>query len=188
MKQSLVLRLAVALLAMGACFGMKAQTVSGVVLDAATSEPLPGATVTIKGSTAATSTDIDGKFTIKTERESGSIHVVYIGYMPATVGFKSGETLTVSLREDTQMLDEVVAIGYGVQRKSDLTGSVSSVNPDGLKSLPATNVIAAMQEGFRRGDSTEFRRTRRFQFHTYPRHGYGQRQRPALCCRRNHDG
>lgn len=145
MKQSLVLRLAVALLAMGACFGMKAQTVSGVVLDAATSEPLPGATVTIKGSTAATSTDIDGKFTIKTERESGSIHVVYIGYMPATVGFKSGETLTVSLREDTQMLDEVVAIGYGVQRKSDLTGSVSSVNPDGLKSLPATNVIAAMQ-------------------------------------------
>lgn len=71
MKQSLVLRLAVALLAMGACFGMKAQTVSGVVLDAATSEPLPGATVTIKGSTAATSTDIDGKFTIKTERESG---------------------------------------------------------------------------------------------------------------------
>lgn len=145
MKQSLVLRLAVALLAMGACFGMKAQTVSGVVLDAVTSEPLPGATVTIKGSTAATSTDIDGKFTIKTERESGSIHVVYIGYMPATVGFKSGETLTVSLREDTQMLDEVVAIGYGVQRKSDLTGSVSSVNPDGLKSLPATNVIAAMQ-------------------------------------------
>ena len=138
MKQYTVLRLAAALLlAAITSTGMAAQSVSGTVYDSATSEPLPGAT-------AVTATDADGNFTLRTDRTSGTIQVTYIGYVPATKDFKPGEHVTVMLREDNRMLDEVVVIGYGVQRKSDLTGSVSSVDPDDLKSIPATNVIAAI--------------------------------------------
>lgn len=124
---------------------MAAQSVSGTVYDSATSEPLPGATVSIKGTTAVTATDADGNFTLRTDRNSGTLQVSYIGYSAATQNFKAGQHVTIHLREDNQLLDEVVVIGYGVQRKSDLTGSVSSVNADELKSIPATNVVAAMQ-------------------------------------------
>lgn len=146
MKQYTVLRLAAALLlAAITSTVMAAQSVSGTVYDSATSEPLPGATVSVKGTSAVTATDADGNFTLRTDRTSGTIQVTYIGYVPASKNFKAGEHVTVLLREDNRMLDEVVVIGYGVQRKSDLTGSVSSVDPDDLKSIPATNVIAAMQ-------------------------------------------
>lgn len=146
MKQYTVLRLAGALiLAICSCIGMAAQSVSGTVYDSATSEPLPGATVSIKGTSSITATDADGNFSLKTDRNKGTLNVSYIGYSPVTKEFKAGEHVTIQLREDNQVLDEVIVIGYGVQRKSDLTGSVSSVNPDDLKSIPATNVIAAMQ-------------------------------------------
>ena len=126
MKQYTVLRLAAALLlAAITSTGMAAQSVSGTVYDSATSEPLPGATVSVKGTSAVTATDADGIFTLRTDRTSGTIQVTYIGYVPATKDFKPGEHVTVMLREDNRMLDEVVVIGYGVQRKSDLTGSVS---------------------------------------------------------------
>ncbi len=146
MNQNKVLRFAaVLLLALSSCLGLAAQSITGTVVDAATSEPIPGAHVLIKGTQTATATDIDGNFTLRSNMASGMIQVTFTGYRPATKAFKAGEKLEIAMTEDNQVLDEVVVIGYGVQRKSDLTGSVASVDPEGLNSIPATNVISAMQ-------------------------------------------
>lgn len=120
-------------------------TVSGTVVDAATHEPLIGASVTVEGASAGTTTDLDGRFSLSAVPASGVLSISYVGYLRQNKEYKAGDDLTIMLSEDRQALDEVVVIGYGVQRKSDLTGSVASIDPDELNSVAATNVVAAMQ-------------------------------------------
>ena len=122
-----------------------AQSITGIVYDAHSNEPLIGATVMIKGEQGGTITDIQGKFSIATEAQSGVIEVSYIGYIPQKQPFKKGESIIINLVEDNRQLDEVVVIGYGVQRKSDLTGSVASINSKELASTPTTSVVQALQ-------------------------------------------
>ncbi len=124
---------------------VSAQNISGKVIDKATAEPLIGATVTVKETKEATITDINGSFTIRSNRSTAELEVRYVGYIPRQVNWSQGKTLTIELSEDAQALDEVVVIGYGVQRKSDLTGSVSSIKVDEVITQPTAHVIQALQ-------------------------------------------
>lgn len=118
-------------------------TVTGVVTDAQDRSPLPGVAVMLKGSFSGTETDFDGKYSISAP-EGGTLVFSYIGYADKEV-VVSGQRIDVALDVDAFMLDEVVAIGYGVMKKSDLTGSVASVKGEQLQKTPAAGLDQALQ-------------------------------------------
>lgn len=102
------------------------RTVTGTVSDES-GEPLIGATVRVPDTTIGAATDIDGKFTIKVPQTASQLTVTYVGYVQQTVAI-TGDVVNVTLKSDSELLDEVVVIGYGTQKKNDLTGSISSVS------------------------------------------------------------
>jgi TonB-linked SusC/RagA family outer membrane protein len=120
------------------------EQVKGVVKEARTSEPLPGVTVVVKGKTIGTVTDIDGNFTIEAN-PSDILVFSYIGYLQQSIPVGDKKSIDVSLQEDQYGIDEVVVTGYGVQKRSDLTGAVSSVSAEKLNSMPVPNVEQALQ-------------------------------------------
>ena len=125
------------------CFVAYAQqTVTGTVKDA-TGEPMIGVTVLLNGQAAAV-TDIDGNFTIKAEPKD-VVKVSYIGYTDQQITVGNKTSLDIVLQEDSQTLNEVVVVGYGTMKKSDLTGSVSSVNTDQLNAKGTSSPIASLQ-------------------------------------------
>lgn len=128
-----------------AWIGVAAQTrtVTGTVVDA-NQEPMIGVSVIEKGSSNGTMTDIDGKFTLKVGPKA-TLRVSYIGYVTQDVAVGDKTNLNIVLKEDNLELDEVVVVGYGTQKKSDLTGSVSSLNGEDLKGLATTDAAAALQ-------------------------------------------
>ena len=101
-------------------------TVNGHVKDA-TGEPIIGATIRVAGQEGGTVSDFDGNFSLKAP-EGATLNITYIGYQPANV--KASANVVVVLKDDSQMLENVVVIGYGVARKTDLTGSVIAIKPD----------------------------------------------------------
>ena len=123
---------------------LQQKEISGTVVDGS-GEPVIGANVVVKGTTNGTITDLDGKFTLKVPAECVVV-VSYIGYNSQEIRVTSSTTrLSVSLKEDSKTLDEVVVVGYGVQKKVNLSGSVSSINMDELtESRPITNVSHAL--------------------------------------------
>ena len=125
-----------------------AQSVSsimGKVLDS-TGESVIGASVLVKGTTSGTITDIDGNFKLDNVPSNATLVVSYIGYQTQEIPVAGKKNFTVKLADDTQTLDEVVVVGYGVQRKSDLTGSVASVKgSDVIKSAPAADITSSLQ-------------------------------------------
>lgn len=106
-------------------------------------EPIIGATVKVKGTSTGSITDIDGNFTVDAPKGS-TLEISYIGYKTQTVK-AAASPVHVTLEENNQALNEVVVVGYGVQKKSDVTGSVTTVNKDRLTNLPVTNVLQAVQ-------------------------------------------
>ena len=119
------------------------QTVNGTIKDA-NGEPIIGASVMIEGTSNGTITDFDGKFSLKVP-QGATLKVSYVGYVTKTVKVGNKPTIAVVLEEDATALNELVVVGYGVQKKSDVTGSVTSVNKDRLSKLPVTNVLQAVQ-------------------------------------------
>ncbi|MDP5231392.1 MAG: TonB-dependent receptor [Cellulophaga sp.] len=117
------------------------QTISGTV--SAEDGPLPGASVLVKGTTTGTTTDFDGNYTIAADAQS-TLVFSYIGYAAKEVKVGTQKTINVSLESDNK-LDEVVVIGYGTQRKSDLTGAVSSVDAESIANIPVARVDQALQ-------------------------------------------
>ena len=115
----------------------------GVVKDA-TGEPIIGASVSVKGTKNATVTDLDGNFTLSGVSKGTTIVISYIGYVNSEIKW-NGTSLNVTLAEDTQGLEEVVVVGYGTQKKVNLTGSVSSVDSKALESRPIQNVQSGLQ-------------------------------------------
>lgn len=107
-------------------------------------EPIIGANIRIKGTTTGTITDIDGNFSIKAEPQS-VIEVSYIGYLTQETVINNQKSIRFLLKEDTKTLDEVVVIGYGVQKKADLTGSVANINTEKLNTQSNANIGQALQ-------------------------------------------
>ncbi|MFC4475532.1 SusC/RagA family TonB-linked outer membrane protein [Flavobacterium chungangensis] len=104
-------------------------TLSGVVTDHATGQPIPGVNVNVQGSATGTSTDFDGKFQLPNLKNGDKILVSFIGYKTTTIVFNGQKNLPVSLEEDTNQLQEVVVqVGYGTVKKKDATGSVSQIS------------------------------------------------------------
>ena len=115
--------------------------VKGHVEDA-TGEPIIGATVRVDGTQTATVTDFDGNFVVKAN-QGANITITYIGYQPQTV--KAAPTLEITLQDDAAVLNEVVVIGYGAVKKSDLTGSVTALKPDSKNKGLVVNAQDMMQ-------------------------------------------
>ena len=126
-----------------AVIGAQAQeiTVSGTVLSGSDNEPLIGATVRSVATNAGTSTDIDGNFTIKVPQGS-DLQVSYIGYEPLTL--KAQPSMTITLKENSTSLDEIVVVGYTTQRKADLTGAVAVMNMKEPLSENSGNIMNSM--------------------------------------------
>ena len=116
----------------------------GKVVDAATGEPVIGATVKVNGADKGAVTDLDGNFTIPGVK-SGTVTVTYIGYKTVTANFTAGTPLTVSIGEDSQALSEVVVVGFGVQKKTNLTGAVSVVDSEQFEGRPVRTATEALQ-------------------------------------------
>ena len=127
--------------------GLYAQsTIKGTVTDDK-GEPLAGATVRPKSTpVGAVTTDVNGKFSIKLANGENAIQVVYLGYVTKEVAVTSKTAnLTIALVSSSQDLNEVVVVGYGTQKKRDVTGSVASVNAATLQEAPASNLIAELK-------------------------------------------
>lgn len=120
------------------------KTITGSIVDEK-GETMIGVSVAVKGTTNGTITDINGKFTLNNVRDDATITTSYVGYLPqeTTVGNRS--VINLIIKEDTKALEEVVVIGYGTQRKQDLTGSIGSVNPKAITAKGSTTMLESLQ-------------------------------------------
>lgn len=123
---------------------VNASNVTGVVVDAS-GVPLIGVNVLEKGTTNGTITDFDGKFTLNVSSPNAKLVISYIGYVSQEVLAPKNGELKVVLKEDTETLEEVVVVGYGTQKKANLSGSVSSVDSEQLQNRPIQNVSSGLQ-------------------------------------------
>ena len=143
-KRLVTQRLALVVFAMLLSLTTLAQNikVNGVVTDES-GEPIIGCTVMQKGANNGTATDLDGKFTLSVPQNS-TITFSYIGFITQEVKIKNEKPISIILHEQNMKLNEVVVIGYGTMRKSDLTGSVGSLNAADFEA-PVSNIGQAMQ-------------------------------------------
>ena len=118
------------------------KTITGVVKDA-TGETIISASVVVKGTTVGTVTNFDGQYTLAVPTNAKTLVVSYIGMKTKEVVI-TGNVVNIVLEDDNQLLEDVVVIGYGTQRKRDLTGSVASVSEKALKDVPVANVAEAL--------------------------------------------
>ncbi|MDR2118398.1 MAG: carboxypeptidase-like regulatory domain-containing protein [Tannerellaceae bacterium] len=148
-------------------------SISGIVTDT-NGEPVIGANVVEKGTTNGSITDLDGKFTM--EVQPGAVLAVsYIGYSPLNVAVGNRRTLTIRLSENTQALEEIVVVGYGVQRKSDVTGSISVATADDILRNSSFNALDRITGKSSRGEYSlingkSFGNEWKCAAHYYPRH------------------
>ncbi|RMG80777.1 MAG: TonB-dependent receptor [Bacteroidetes bacterium] len=126
--------------------GAGAQTlVSGTVTDAEDQLPLIGVTITVKGTTSGTATDLDGKYSIRVPDEKAVLVFSYTGYTEKEVPVAGKTEINVSLEPAISDLNEVVVVGYGVQKKSVVTGSISQVKSEQLKDMPVSRIEQSLQ-------------------------------------------
>ena len=119
------------------------RTITGTIIDPQ-GEPIIGANIIEKGTSNGTITDFDGKFTLQVG-DNAVLRISYIGYLEQEVSTEGRNTFNITLLEDTKTLDELVVIGYGTMRKSDITGAVASVDKDKITRQPVANVGSALQ-------------------------------------------
>ena len=130
-------------LLVGICAFAQTRTVRGVVTDQI--GPVVGATVLVENTTNGVSTGLDGDWTLSNVPSNANLVFSCIGYVTQVIPVGNQSTINVVLLEDTQMLEETVVVGYGVQRKSDVTGSISSVKSDDIANSTATELGSALQ-------------------------------------------
>ena len=122
---------------------LNAQTVKGTVISGSDNEPLIGASVMVQGTKTGAVTDLDGNFTIEA-KNGQTLEVSYLGFVTQKIKV-TGSTINVTLNEDKQSLDEVVVVGYGVQKKKLVTGATVQLKGDDIAKLNTTNPLSAMQ-------------------------------------------
>ena len=120
-------------------------TVTGQVVDAQTGEALPGVNILIQGTSTGTSTDVDGNFQLNLSDLDQVLIITYIGYDRLEISIDGRSELNIELQPSIIAGDELVVVGYGVQRRSDVTGSVASISQDRLQDLPNQNINQAIQ-------------------------------------------
>src|SRR5690606_27201800 len=118
--------------------------ISGVVTDEQ-GEPLVGVNVQVKGSSIGTATDIDGKFIIEDVEDQAVLVVSYIGYQTQEINISGSISLSITLIADSQLLDEVVVVGYGTKRKRDITSAISVIDVENVGDVPASNASRLLQ-------------------------------------------
>lgn len=118
--------------------------ITGVILDK-TGETVIGASVLVKGTTNGTITDVDGNFTLNNVQENAVLQVSFVGYKTQDIALKGQGNVKVTLEEDTEVLDEVVVIGYGSVKKSTLTGAVAKMDTKGIQDRPLARPETALQ-------------------------------------------
>ncbi|QXP80775.1 TonB-dependent receptor [Winogradskyella sp. HaHa_3_26] len=121
------------------------QTVTGTVISQPDGRPLPGANILVKGTATGATTDFDGNYTIEVQNSSAILIFSYIGFTPKEVTVGNKAVIDITLIEDSSQLSEIVVVGYGARRKSDVTGSVSSVKADELTAFPVLDAEQALQ-------------------------------------------
>lgn len=120
------------------------KSVHGTVVDV-NGDPLIGVTVIVKGTTNGTSTDFDGAYTLKNVADNATLVFSYVGCQTQDVKVAGKSEINVTLRDDSALLDDLVVVGYGVQKKTDVTGAVSHINAEELESRPVSNAFEALQ-------------------------------------------
>ena len=142
MRKRLFLLLPVLLLSVVSAYAQS--VLRGIVISATDQEPIIGASVVEKGSTNGTITGMDGRFQLSVQKNT-KIVVSYIGYVTKEVTATSNGEITVVLQEDNNLLDDVVVVGYGTMRKSDLTGAVTRANIQAFEKSTNTNLLQSLQ-------------------------------------------
>ena len=128
-------------------FAQSQVTVTGQVVDAATKEPLVGVTCVVNNGQSGTTTNADGVFTLQMRKgpKAKEIRFSYIGYKEQTVLWNGQTSINIELAEESTAMDEVVVVGYGAQKKSDITGAVGSVAKDRIDKMISTDIAQMMQ-------------------------------------------
>jgi TonB-dependent starch-binding outer membrane protein SusC len=127
------------------CFGAPLFRVTGTVVDAVTAEPLIGVTVVVKGTNVGTTTNLEGKFSLDAQTGQ-TLMISYTGFEDLLLEITAATDLgLIALTEKNKQLNEVVVVGYGSQKRSDLTGALSSVSEKEIKALPSTGLDQALQ-------------------------------------------
>lgn len=135
----------VTLFAVMAIFAVaQTKTVTGLVVDG-NNEPIIGANVILKGTTNGTITDLDGKFTLSNVPNNGIINFSFMGYKAQEISVTGKTVINVTLQDDSEMLDEVVVVGYGTVAKSNVISAVTQISEKTLKERPVQNALQAMQ-------------------------------------------
>jgi len=125
------------------CFSaVSAQTVSGTVTDS--SGPLPGASIVVKGTTNGTQTDFDGNYSLDNVDNAATLVISYIGFATQEVAVNGQSTISITLAEDASQLEEVVVVGYGTQKRANITGAVAKVGGAEVASIQAARVDDAL--------------------------------------------
>lgn len=122
----------------------QSKTITGIVKDV-NGEPVIGANIVEKGTTNGTITNVDGKFSLNVASGDATLIISYIGYVSSEVAVKGQSSVSVTLKEDSETLDEVVVVAYGTQKRANLTGSVDVVNSKELANRPVTNTSSMLQ-------------------------------------------
>lgn len=146
MKQFICRWIPVCLTTLLSCsVGWAQSVITGKVTGAGDHAVLPGTTVSLKGTTTGTTTDAEGNYRISVGNQTnGTLVFSSVGYLPKEVSIGNQSTISVELAVDNRQLDEVVVVGYGTVRKSDLTGSLAQVKGKEVDAFPATNVLQAL--------------------------------------------
>lgn len=120
-------------------------TVKGKITDAQTSEGLPGVNVLVKGTQTGTSSDVNGNYSIQVPDGNATLVFSFVGYTSHEANIGSQTQINVSLKTDNKSLEEIVVVGYGTVKKSDVTGSVSSIKSQEITAYPALGTVQALQ-------------------------------------------
>ncbi len=132
-------------LPVGILLAQEGRTVTGVVTDGETQDPLPGVSVVESGTNNGTATDFEGNFSLELSADNAVLQVSFMGYETQEIQVGGQTEINVSMSPDMGGLDEVVVIGYGTMKKSNITGAITSVGEEELTQVPSTNVMESLQ-------------------------------------------
>ncbi|MBF8148605.1 TonB-dependent receptor [Winogradskyella sp. F6397] len=118
--------------------------INGIVTSESDGMPLPGVNVIVQGTSRGTTTDFDGNYTISVER-GVQLEFSYVGFITQTVTIENQTVLNITLEDDVASLSEVVVVGYGTQKKADLTGAITTVKSEDIEKTPNSNVMQSLQ-------------------------------------------